>query len=99
MNLEQLRLRLIAAARAESPSDRVPYAFEKRLMARLAARSLPDGWAAWSALLWRALAPCCALMILAGAGSLAFSPTATPDLGAELDAVLLADVETGAEVP
>lgn len=98
MNLEPLRRKLIAVARSERPSERVPYAFEKRLMARLRACPRPDGWAAWSALLWRALAPCCALMILAGAGALVLSP-APDDLGAELDAVLLADVEPGAEAP
>ena len=38
MNLAELERKLIAAARANPPSDRVPYAFEKRIMARLAAR-------------------------------------------------------------
>ncbi len=99
MNLETLRLRLIAVAKSVSYSEGVPYAFEKRIMARLAGRPVPDRWAAWSALLWRALAPCCALMILAAAGSVAFGPTIPYDLGAELDAVLLADVDSGADVP
>ena len=36
MNLAELERKLIAAARANPPSDRVPYAFEKRIMARLA---------------------------------------------------------------
>ena len=43
MNLAELERKLIAAARANPPSDRVPYAFEKRIMARLAARS-PCRW-------------------------------------------------------
>lgn len=91
MNPDPLRRKLIAAARSETHSDRVPYAFEKRIMAALRSRRV-DGWAAWSTLLWRALAPCCGLMILAGAVALAFSQ-GPDDLGAELDAVLLADVE------
>ncbi len=98
MNLEQLRQRLVAAARRETVSDRVPYAFERRIMARLANRTVPDRWAAWGALFWRALAPCCAVMILAGAGAAAFAP-APEDLGTQLDAILLADVDPSPEVP
>ena len=98
MNLEPLRQRLIAAARAETPSDRVPYAFEKRIMARIAGRPAPDRWAAWGALFWRALAPCCAVMVVAGAGSAALSP-GPEDLGTQLDAILLADLEPSAEAP
>ena len=57
MNLAELERKLIAAARANPPSDRVPYAFEKRIMARLAARPVADGWALWARALWRAAAP------------------------------------------
>lgn len=92
MNPEPLRRKLIAAARSETPSDRVPYAFEKRIMACLRGRPRLDLWATWSPLLWRAVVPCCAVMILAGAMALTFGPS-SDDLGAELDAVLLADVE------
>ncbi len=98
MNLEHLRQRLMAAARRETVSDHVPYAFEKRVMARLAGRPIGDRWAAWGALFWRALAPCCAVMILAGAGSAAFTP-APEDLGTQLDAILLADVHDSNETP
>ena len=38
MNLEQLQKKLLAAARANPPADRVPYAFEKRILAQLAAQ-------------------------------------------------------------
>ena len=31
MNLEPLQKKLLAAARAHPPSDRVPYAFEQRI--------------------------------------------------------------------
>lgn len=96
--MEPLRQRLLAAARTDPPSDRVPYAFEKRIMARLAGRPIPDRWAAWGAFFWRALAPCCAVMILTGAGSAALDP-AGDDLGTELDAVLLADLEPSADAP
>ncbi len=39
MNLAELQKKLIAAARANPPGDGVPYAFEKRVMALLAART------------------------------------------------------------
>ena len=62
MDFEQLRQKLITAARARQPSDAVPYAFEKRIMARLTRRALVDPWAAWGSALWRAAAPCVAIM-------------------------------------
>lgn len=93
MNPENLRQKLVAAARAsEPPSENVPYAFEKRVMAHLSGRQAPDSWAAFAAFLWRAVLPCCAVMLIAGASSFAFSPS-NEDLGAQLDAVLLADLE------
>jgi len=39
MNLAGLQRKLIAAARANPPSDRVPFAFEKRILAQLRARA------------------------------------------------------------
>ena len=83
---------------AEPPSDRVPFAFEKRVMARLAAREFNDFWASLGALLWRAVIPCFALTIIVGASSIAFS-SRPEDLGAQLDAVLLADLDTSTESP
>ena len=73
MNLAELERKLIAAARANPPSDRVPYAFEKRIMARLAARPMADDWELWARALWRAAAPCVAIMVLLGAWSF-FAP-------------------------
>jgi hypothetical protein len=69
MNLAQLREKLMAAARANPPGDTVPYAFEKRIMARIAspgAESSPDLLALWSRVLWRAAAPCVALSLALG---------------------------------
>lgn len=94
MNPELLRQKLVAAARAaEPPSDHVPYAFHHRIMARLTHRTAPDAWTAFGNLLWRAVLPCCALMILLGASTFAITP-APEDLGSQLDAVLLADLDT-----
>ena len=61
MNLEALHKKLIAAARANPPSDTVPYAFEKRIMARLAEGPLADVWLFWGRALWRAAAACVAV--------------------------------------
>ena len=65
MNLAELQKKLIAAARANPPSDVVPYAFEKRIMARLAARPVEDPWLSWGVALWRGAAASVAISILA----------------------------------
>ena len=58
MNLDALHKKLIAAARANPPSDAVPYAFEKRVLARLASQPAADAWLFWGRALWRAAAAC-----------------------------------------
>jgi len=68
MNVDNLKQKLIAAARAAQPNDRVPYAFEKRVMARLA-EARADLLGAWSHALWRAAISCVAIMLLVGAWS------------------------------
>ena len=40
MNVAELQNKLVAAARLSAPDDRVPYAFEKRIMAQIAARAV-----------------------------------------------------------
>ena len=58
MNIVELQRKLIAVARANPPGDRVPYAFEKRVMACLAARRALDRGAFWVRALWRGAAAC-----------------------------------------
>ncbi|HUR47269.1 MAG TPA: hypothetical protein VMZ27_15415 [Candidatus Saccharimonadales bacterium] len=65
MNLAQLQKKLVAIARANPPSDAVPYTFEKRIMARIAARAAEDPWLAWGAALWRGAAASIAISVLA----------------------------------
>jgi hypothetical protein len=92
MNLAQLEQKLIAAARAHPPSERVPYAFEKRITARLSSRPMLDGWELWGRALWRAAAPCVAIALALGAWSW-FTPAAsapTTDLSQQLEQTLLA---------
>jgi len=101
MNLELLNQKLLAAARRRAPDDRVPYAFEKRIMARLASAPVPDGLALWAHGLWRAAIPCLAVVVLLGVSSLFVAPetpaaSATPassELSQEFENTMLAAVD------
>ena len=52
MNLSELQNKLLDAARRTPPADHVPYAFERRIMARLTAAPRPNEWLAWTRALW-----------------------------------------------
>ena len=95
MNFAELERRLIAAARAHPPGDQVPYAFEKRILARLAARPLLAGGELWARALWRGAAACAAVMLLLGAWSYFArqSSSSTGDLSQDLEQTLLAAVD------
>ncbi len=95
MNLDELHRKLIAAAKANPPSDRVPFAFEKRITARLAGRhSLANDCALWAQALWRATVPCVAVMLLLSAWSFlgANTPPST-DLSQDIENTVLAAVD------
>ena len=95
MNLAELHRKLIAAARTNPPSDRVPYAFETRIMARVAMQPVMDDWDLWARALWRAAAPCVAITLLLGAWSFYIPPSTAPvsDLSQDLEKTLLAAVD------
>ena len=97
MNVSELKRQLIAAARATPPSDCVPFAFEKRVMALVAARPTVDLWAVWARALWYGAAPCVAIMLLLSAWSFFGAPN-TPtassgDLSQEFENTVLAAVD------
>ena len=95
MNLAELQRKLIAVARANPPADRVPYAFEKRITALLAAQPALDRLALWSRALWRGAVGCLAIMLLLSAWSW-FSPPnrgASNDLSQDFEKTLLAAVD------
>jgi len=94
MKLDQLHQKLIATARANPPSDRVPFAFPKRIMALLPGRLAPDPWAFWSRGLWRAAMLCVAVMLLSTAWTFLGPRSAAPanDLSQELENTLVAAV-------
>jgi hypothetical protein len=83
MNLDELRRKLIAAARSQQPSETVPYAFEQRIMARLTERSEPDAWMLWGRGLGRAAIACAIIGLLAAA--LFFLPNNSTTASAPLD--------------
>ena len=66
MNEKELHGKLIAAARRHPPSDRVPYAFEKRIVSHLAALPAPNVWGLWCRPLWQAALSCVAITVVCG---------------------------------
>src|SRR5664280_310352 len=95
MNIAELRKKLLAAARANPPGDHVPYAFEKRVTAQLAARAATEPLALWVRGLWRAAVSCAAIALLLGAWAF-FNPKASTnatDLSQNFETTLLASVD------
>jgi hypothetical protein len=95
MKLAALEKKLIAAARLQEPDDRVPYAFEKRIMAQLAARSVAARQVFWAHGLWRAAISCLALTLVFGALSW-YSPAVNDDmseLSQDFETTLLASID------
>ena len=101
MHLFDLHKKLIAAARVNPPGASVPLAFEKRIIARI--KSLPevDAWAFWARALWRAAAPCIAIMIVLGAWSWLSADGGAPgsDLSQDFENTVFAaaDADTSTE--
>ena len=80
MNLDELNKKLIDAARKNPPDDHVPYAFEKRIMARLAGTPRFDEWAQLIRVLWSGAAVCAAVAVAFGVWS--YTPDEDQDLAA-----------------
>ena len=100
MNVVDLEKKLIQAARQNKPGDKVPYAFEKRIMAFLEPLPTPDCWGLWAGALWRAAVPCLALMLLLTVWS--FVPATNPssdNLSQEMDNTVLAAIDQAPEQP
>ena len=92
MNVDELQRELVAAARAHPPSAAVPFAFDRRMMARLKALGVTDYWALWARGLWRAAAPCVGLSLVLTALSFLSGPgkSPLPDLSQEFENTVLA---------
>lgn len=88
--MNELHRKLIAAARRTAPDERVPYAFEKRVMARLVPGARVDTLAMWSHALWRAAISCLAIMALSGMWTFWSARHQPPaDFAQELDSAVL----------
>ena len=92
MNLQKLQQKLLAAARSNPPSDHVPYAFEKRIMAHLS-KPVMDVWSAWGRSLWRAAAACAVVSALLGGWTVQTSPTEKMDLGQAFENTVFAALD------
>jgi hypothetical protein len=99
MDFDTLQSRLIAAARSIPSNERVPYAFEKRIMARLAGAAPVDLLGAWSTALWRAAISCLVVVLLSGAWSLLSSSPqpAEPDFSNAFETAVFASAYSGDE--
>src|SRR5438128_2416730 len=99
MDLNKLQQKLIATARLHPPSDRVPYAFEKRIMARLASPPARNQDALWVRAMWRAAVCSAAIALLAGAWSLwpASSNSGSSDLAKDFETTVLAGADQASD--
>jgi hypothetical protein len=100
MNLVELQRKLTNAARLQPANQHVPYAFEKRVMALMAARKASNPAVFWARGLWRAAISCVVLAVLLGAVSL-MTPAASrvsQDLSQDFENTLLASVDQGENV-
>jgi hypothetical protein len=100
MKVEQMRQRLIAAGRLDQPSSQPPYAFEKRIMARITSRQSLDPYRLWNRILWRCAGPCVALVVVLGALSFVHGneSLASGDYVADLETLVYAPLNTTQEV-
>jgi len=99
MNFAELQRKLISAARATRPEERVPYAFEKRIMAHIAGHKVMDSWGLWGRALSRA-AICCVVFMLTLAAGTYFVPSASaPEktLSQDVEQTLFAAVDNSAD--
>jgi hypothetical protein len=86
MNNDRLQNNFWSAVRALPPSDSVPYAFERRIMAALKGTEPLDLWAFWGRSLWRAAGPCIAIMLAVSLWTVVDgSVNASSNLAADLD--------------
>lgn len=95
MNVFELQKKLIATARRQPADDRVPYAFEKRIMALIYSAPVVDRWALWARGLSRAALSCVALALVCVALSLYVLPLADNgnDLSQDFENTLLASAD------
>jgi len=97
MDLLKQSQKLIVAARTIPRDDRVPYAFHRRIMARLAGRPAVDLWEPWGRAFSRAAFCSVALMLLLAIGSFLVPSASSVSLSQDVETTLLAAVDNNTE--
>jgi hypothetical protein len=97
MDLLKQSQKLIVAARTIPGDDRVPYAFHRRIMARLAGHTAVDFWEPWGRAFSRAALCSVALMLLLAIGSFLIPSTGPASLSQDVETTLLAAVDNNTE--
>ena len=97
MNLAELERKLIAAARATPADERVPYAFEQRIMARLRERPAFDASAFWARSLWRAALSSLAIVVMLGAFTWLAPTGDSVEFSQEFESTVLAPVHNDSQ--
>ena len=93
MNLDALQTKLVTAAKANPPSQNVPYCFEKRVMANLRGHSPMNVWARWAQPMWRAALSCIAITMLCGIWSLSHLNTSdSGDLSQDFESAVYSGI-------
>ena len=93
MNLAELQRKLIAAARANAPADAVPYAFERRIVARLKGSPELDALGDWAHGLSRAAVFCVAVMLVLSAWAYLLPAGASDTVSLDVESGLFAAVD------
>ena len=93
MNFSKLEKKLLAAARNVQANEAVPYAFSKRIMARILANKAMDQWTWWTVALWRAAASCVAITLLLSAWTWYDARDGRSDLSQDFDNTVMAAVQ------
>ena len=92
MNREKLHAKLIRAARATPPDERMPYAFEQRVMAHLRSSNQLDPASAWVGSFWKSAMACAGIAMLACAWTLLPVQGQDTSLADDLDATVVASL-------
>lgn len=98
MNLDILHKKLIAAARRTPEDERVPLAFERRVMAHLARAPRVGEWQWWGRALWYGAGACAAVAVAMGVWSAVPAESAHDGLSDQLEQIVLASANEAADV-
>jgi hypothetical protein len=88
--------KFVQLARSVPADSRVPYAFEKRIMAHLGNSARQEVLSLWSTLMWKAALACVTISICVGAWARYEAPRPSAELlASDLEEAVLAPVHEG----